>query len=102
MMRRFGKYGLYGVVVCGMLWFVVGGVRFMDGVHPCGVDQYCGKFGWPHSKQEYEAFRFWQTTLFALWPFVIVSMGVLGWMQRAETKKAGTAGHDPAATPPNA
>ncbi len=87
-MRSLIKLVMYAVCACGMLWFLVGVVRFMDGpIHPCGVDRYCGKFGWPHTKEEYEAFRFWVATLFIIWPGVMASAGILKWMQLAERKK---------------
>lgn len=96
-------------MVCGMLWFFTGVGRFMDApIRPCAIHGYCGKFGWPHSKEQYEAFNFWELTLFAIWPLVVVSMGLLGWMQRAETKQksvdqnAVTARHDPPDRSPTA
>jgi hypothetical protein len=43
---------------------IYGVVNFIDGpIKPCEKYVYCGKGGQPHTLEEYEAFRQWETLL---------------------------------------
>ena len=50
--------------------FIYGVVRFPDApIHPCGVDQYCGKQNQPHTKERFEEFLTWEGALIVAAPF---------------------------------
>jgi hypothetical protein len=60
------------------VFFFYGIVRFPDGpIHPCGTNRYCGKWGRPHTLQQYRAFEIWETTLIYMLPVGIISLALL-------------------------
>jgi hypothetical protein len=68
--------GAIGIVM--LCVFVYGMVRFPDApIHPCGHESYCGKQSQTHSHEEYVAFTEWNTTLFCVWPFGLLSLFLL-------------------------
>ncbi|KJC35881.1 hypothetical protein UP09_32435 [Bradyrhizobium sp. LTSP885] len=63
-------------IVMGAVFFY-GMVRFPDApLHECATG-FCGKQGQPHTIADYRAFNAWQTTLFVIWPFGLVSLYLL-------------------------
>lgn len=59
-------------ILCS-LWFLSGVIRFPDApIQPCGEARYCGKWGVPHSIEEFESFKFWETSIMIVWPILIV------------------------------
>ena len=48
-------------------------VTFWDSLYrPCNsAEEYCGKYGQPYTKAEYEAQQSWEKILFGPWPFGI-------------------------------
>ena len=56
---------------------VIGILFFSDApIKPCGSldgTQFCGRYGAPHSLDDYENFKIWQKLLFIAWPFGIFS-----------------------------
>jgi hypothetical protein len=68
-MKRALKVLLLAVIVCVALWFFYGVLYFPDApVHPCGTNQFCGKYGKIHSQEDYNAFLSWETGLFITFP----------------------------------
>jgi len=67
------------------LVFVFGILNFADAPYkPSGSDGgYCGKFGKPHTKSEYNKLKDWEATLFISWPFGIISAFVLNQHRKA-------------------
>lgn len=60
------------------VFFSYGIVRFPDGpIHPCGTTRYCGKWGRPHTLQQYRAFEIWETTLIYMWPVGLIFLALL-------------------------
>ncbi len=56
------------VLLACMGWFAYGIIDFPDApYHICG-EGFCGKAGQPHTKDEYDAFLFWQQWLFIVFP----------------------------------
>jgi hypothetical protein len=61
-----------------LVFFSYGLIRFPDApIHLCGTGRYCGKWGRPHTLQQYRAFSIWQTTLIYMWPTGLISLAVL-------------------------
>jgi hypothetical protein len=64
-------------IMMGIL-FGYGLIRFPDApLQSCGDHSFCGKQGRPHTQQEFEAFEFWQNTLFWVWPVGILALYIL-------------------------
>lgn len=55
----------------------VGFLSFPDSpIKPCGNlngTQFCGRYGAPHSIDDYENFKLWERLLFITWPFGLFS-----------------------------
>jgi hypothetical protein len=70
------------IVATVFVVFDQGLTRFPDNpIEPCGTNRYCGKQGQPHTREEYRAYRRWQTTMLILWPGGFLTIGALGWWQ---------------------
>ena len=60
--------------------FIYGAVRYHDApLRECTEHGYCGKWGRPHTADEYHAFIIWQTTLIVTWPIGILVLLCLAW-----------------------
>ena len=72
-MWKLFKYFAIGVFAFAMIWFLSGIMRFPDApIKICGEETYCGKQGQTHTKQDFEAFQFWQSSLFVTHPLGIL------------------------------
>ena len=86
LLRFFG----YAVVAWCVAVLLYGFINFIDAPYkPCSPGPYCGKTKKPHTREEYEAFRRWEATLFISWPFGLAVAFTLKppWSQTQRNKK---------------
>jgi hypothetical protein len=79
-MNTFRK-NLAGIILGSMLVFFFSGIlRFPDSpIQPCGVNKFCGKQGQPHTLEEYNSFKTWETILLWVWlPGLITVVALRG------------------------
>lgn len=70
-------------MACMLCFFAYGVIRFPDSpIHPCRINQYCGKQGQPHTLQDFKAFHFWETTCMYAWPVGLLAMFLLNRKQK--------------------
>jgi hypothetical protein len=70
---------LVGTMVIAIAVFFYGFLRYPDApLHACGTPAgYCGKWGKPHTADDYHGFIVWQRTLFLVWPFAMIAGFIL-------------------------
>jgi len=69
-LAKFVLYGCIALLVAGFIFFPDSPIK------PCGSlggTQFCGRYGAPHSIDDYENFKIWEKFLFLAWPFGIFS-----------------------------
>jgi hypothetical protein len=75
------KARLYASRIIGALMgvvFIYGLIQYPDApIHPCLAHGYCGKQSQPHTQQEFEEFKLWETTLIWSWPIGMLALFLL-------------------------
>jgi hypothetical protein len=67
------------VMVIAVAVFIYGFLRFPDApIRECkAAIGYCGKWGKPHTVEEFHAFLAWQRALLFVWPFAMIAGFIL-------------------------
>jgi hypothetical protein len=82
----------YVVAIPMMILFIYGASRFGDGpIRQCTNDHclphdcrsaYCSTRGYPHTADEYRAFKNWEKAIFIVWPIGMAALALLRWMEK--------------------